>query len=732
MRLGIIDQSTPGWTAGEHYTRTLLSCLALANSRDVESASDPSNAVDIVFLRGNEKIKSPPGIRLEELDYIDRRTRQVNGRALETFGLDVVFPARENSVDTLRVPGIGWIPDFQHYTHSEFFAELDFVTRSVYFNAISERYPLVLLSSECAKDDFVEFFPQHSAKARVARFTSSLWDAKLDDRPKDVVKKYHLPKRYALVANQFWVHKNHKILPTALSLASRNGLKVPLVLTGVPADYRDPENQLVSDLLQDFARMGIADQVHFLGKLPFADLVSVIRCATVIVQPSMCEGWNTLIEDAKALGRPIICSDIKVHREQAPSALDYFSPGDPDRLAQILLDRFPDLESGPCLSLEGEMLALTARRAREFGTAILRCAREVFEQQRKKRSTTQPRNGYLYKKQQHALYLWGKVKFHMVKMTRSLVRSEKNEPLNARLRTRLMRTLDSGHAAHYWKLSQYAPRTVQPEVFPCWLLEAAALPSIAIVTPSFNQANLVSATIDSVLRQNYLNLRYAVVDGGSTDGSVDAINAKKEHLAYYVSENDGGQGDAIRKGFRNISGGIMAYLNSDDLLMPGALRFVGEYFARHSDVDVIYGHRIIINADGNEVGRRLVPPHIPEALAYFDFIPQETMFWRQAIYEKVGGLDPAFHFALDWDLILRLVKAGARFRRVPYFLSCFRAHCEQKSATIHETIGADEIRFLQRRELSEEPSPEVLAMVSEKFARRAQCCELLMQHGIRA
>ena len=242
----------------------------------------------------------------------------------------------------------------------------------------------------------------------------------------------------------------------------------------------------------------------------------------------------------------------------------------------------------------------------------------------------------------------------------------------------------------------------------------------------------MKATIESVLGQGYPALRYAVVDGGSTDGSVDAISANKEHLAYFVSESDAGQGDAIRKGFENISGEIMAYLNSDDLLMPGALRFVGEYFALHQDVDVIYGHRVIVDANGNEIGRRLVPPHNPEALGYFDFIPQETMFWRRSIYEKVNGLDPGFHFALDWDLILRFVKAGARFRRVPYFLACFRSHAEQKSATIHETVGADEIRLLQRRELSEEPSPEVLAMVSEKFARRAHCCHLLMQHGMRA
>ena len=326
MRLGIIDQSFPGWTAGEHYTRMLLSCLALANQQSIGARAMGRMPWKLYCFAETRRSNLLRESGLEELVYIDRRSRQVNGRALESFGLDVVFPAGENCVETLRLPGIGWIPDFQHYTYSEFFSELDFVKRSVHFNAIAENYRLVLLSSESAKHDFVEFLPRHSAKARVAQFTSSLWTAKLDERPQDAVSKYHLPEKYALVSNQLWLHKNHKILPAALSIARKKGLKIPLVMTGVPADYRDPENQILSNLLQDFARRGVADQVHFLGKLPFPDLISITRCATVIVQPSLWEGWNTLIEDAKALGRPIICSDIDVHREQAPSALGHFSP----------------------------------------------------------------------------------------------------------------------------------------------------------------------------------------------------------------------------------------------------------------------------------------------------------------------------------------------------------------------------------------------------------------------
>jgi hypothetical protein len=144
---------------------------------------------------------------------------------------------------------MGWIPDFQHYTHSEFFSELDFVSRSVYFNAIAEKYPLVLLSSECAKHDFVEFLPQHSDKARVARFTSSLWTANLDERPQDALSKYHLPEKYTLVANQFWLHKNHKILPAALSLArsaaprgNRSSIEIPLRLVRASLEMGAPED----------------------------------------------------------------------------------------------------------------------------------------------------------------------------------------------------------------------------------------------------------------------------------------------------------------------------------------------------------------------------------------------------------------------------------------------------------------------------------------------------------
>ena len=115
----------------------------------------------------------------------------------------------------------------------------------------------------------------------------------------------------------------------------------------------------------------------------------------------------------------------------------------------------------------------------------------------------------------------------------------------------------------------------------------------------------------------------------------------------------------------------MGYLKSNDMLLPGALRFVGEFFASHPNVDVIYGHRVIVDDNGQEVGRWILPPHDAEVIKYYDWVPQETLFWRSALYQAVGGIDRAFQFAMDWDLVLRFINAGARFQRVPYSLGAF-------------------------------------------------------------
>jgi hypothetical protein len=206
-------------------------------------------------------------------------------------------------------------------------------------------------------------------------------------------------------------------------------------------------------------------------------------------------------------------------------------------------------------------------------------------------------------------------------------------------------------------------------------------PTISIVTPSFGQGHFLERTLYSVVNQHYPALEYVVQDGGSTDETVEVLRRYERSLTHWASEPDGGQGDAINRGFAHTSGEIMAYLNSDDLLLPGALAYVARYFAAHPKVDVVYGHRVMIDEHDRQIGSWVMPRHDDQELAMLDFVPQETLFWRRTAWEAAGGqIDPSLHFAIDWDLLLRLRDSGVKMVRLPRFLGAFRVHEEQKTA----------------------------------------------------
>jgi hypothetical protein len=235
---------------------------------------------------------------------------------------------------------------------------------------------VILLSSESARIDFEEFFPDQAAKARVAHFPSLLWTLDHED-DSATLRKYHLPQKFALVANQFWRHKNHQILPPALGLLKRRRIEIDLVVTGQPSDYRDPENKSLSQFFQGAANEDVAGSIHFLGQIPYGDLVAIMRAAALIIQPSFFEGWSTSIEDSKALGRPLVCSDIPVHREQVPDALGFFDPTKSETLADLLAEIYGNLRPGPDIQREEAAFALARVRASEYGNCLFEMAREA-------------------------------------------------------------------------------------------------------------------------------------------------------------------------------------------------------------------------------------------------------------------------------------------------------------------------------------------------------------------
>ena len=203
--------------------------------------------------------------------------------------------------------------------------------------------------------------------------------------------------------------------------------------------------------------------------------------------------------------------------------------------------------------------------------------------------------------------------------------------------------------------------------------------SLSLVTCSFQQRRYLDATFCSVFNQDYRPLEYIVIDGGSTDGSVDLIKSYAPRLAYWLSEPDSGQTDALIKGFNLARGEIQGWLCSDDLLLPGALDRVNAFFQRHPEVQAVYGDALWIDARG-----RFIRPKKEIAFNRFiflhdhNYIPQPSMFWRRSLYDAVGGLDPRFNLAMDGDLWERFSR-HTRIAHLPYYLSCMRFYPEQKT-----------------------------------------------------
>lgn len=225
-------------------------------------------------------------------------------------------------------------------------------------------------------------------------------------------------------------------------------------------------------------------------------------------------------------------------------------------------------------------------------------------------------------------------------------------------------------------------------------------PLISVVIVSFNQGRYLAQTLQSIIGQTYRHKQVIVIDGGSSDSSVDVIKASAAHLAYWVSEPDGGQSDAIIKGFARADGPIVGWVNSDDLLYPNALSWVADQAKARGVVDgVFFGGFDWIDEDGRVVERykpELLVPWIARPLG-IDLCQPGTFFGREA-YARIGGLDRALKYAMDRDLFLRFAKAGVPFIRIAKPLAQFRKTRTQKGhAPEYARIAAQERAAIDRR-----------------------------------
>lgn len=243
---------------------------------------------------------------------------------------------------------------------------------------------------------------------------------------------------------------------------------------------------------------------------------------------------------------------------------------------------------------------------------------------------------------------------------------------------------------------------VSPRVF----LKTESLhpyPKISLITPSLNQGKFIEATIQSVLSQNYPDLEYIVMDGGSADNTLKILERYSGQLKW-ISEKDNGQTDAINKGLCMANGEILAYLNADDLLLPGTLLKVAQTFMEHPEAMWVTGQCRIIDENNREV-RRLITIYknlwlrftSPSALLITDYVSQPATFWRSRALDEFGYPDESLHYAMDYEYWLRLYsKYPLLF--IPEYLAAFKIHPHSKSTTtLHKNVYIDEERVALQR-----------------------------------
>lgn len=209
--------------------------------------------------------------------------------------------------------------------------------------------------------------------------------------------------------------------------------------------------------------------------------------------------------------------------------------------------------------------------------------------------------------------------------------------------------------------------------------QLAAAPDISIITCSYNQNRFLPITMASVLAQAGVAVEYLVVDGGSTDGSVSTIQACADRLAYWVSERDGGQSQALNKGLRRATGEIVGWLCSDDVLLPDALSRVVQIFREHPEVDAVYGNALLIDVAGEVVRpKREIDFHPWLLVGDHNYIPQPAMFWRRRLHDRLGFLREDLHLTMDLELWLRFAQRGCRVLHVDEYFAGMRCHAQQK------------------------------------------------------
>jgi glycosyltransferase involved in cell wall biosynthesis len=383
QRVGfILDPQS--WLGGQNYFRNLLIAIA--------QLPEPKLVPVIVTSRGNRSaVSGLPPFEIVPTSTMDRGSltwlvRKCISKSplgdmclehvLRQSGISVLSHSRP-LVPNSKIATIGWIPDFQHVHLPEFFSAKERQARNQEFMEICSNSNKIIVSSNCALADLRAFAPPFADKAEVLQFVASPSSPSNETSLADLRMRYKFDGRFFLLPNQFWAHKNHRVVIEALMLLKQSNRKVTVLATGSTWDHRQPG--FFDSLMRSVDELGVLDQFRVLGVIPFVELAELMRSAVALINPSKFEGWSTSVEEAKSMGKQIILSDIPVHREQAPPRGIYFTATDSAGLSEILWNTISEFDERADIDAQkGALLELTARQlgfANNYQKIVLSLAR---------------------------------------------------------------------------------------------------------------------------------------------------------------------------------------------------------------------------------------------------------------------------------------------------------------------------------------------------------------------
>lgn len=364
----IFYSSQEGWIGGRNYFISMFNAIdkfALKHLDIVIFLGKNANLNDIKIPENFKIVQSSIFDRKSIRWYFDKFFKKIFGNALLTnqilkkHQIDVV--SHVDPVGLKGVKKIAWIPDFQHVHLPHFFDRNELIYRDQEFKSFIQNSDRVIVSSMSAKSDINRFDPHCSNKVRVLRFAAITPNFVDQGHLESIKAKYNICKQFFYVPNQFWMHKNHDCLIEAVHILKDRYPEILLVCSGAMNDYRSADH--VKNLIQKIEKHQLTNNIYLLGLIPYQDIASLMLQSIAVINPSLFEGWSTTVEETKALGLPIIVSDIPVHREQCDDHLHklFFDPNSSIALAECMASSIDQSDRASKVDIEHALADHTQR-----------------------------------------------------------------------------------------------------------------------------------------------------------------------------------------------------------------------------------------------------------------------------------------------------------------------------------------------------------------------------------